>query len=182
MGRKNRRKVEHIKKIHVNKYITKTGRMKKNAAVPMAARAEERTAAASVRSVHPVQNPHRGEIWYADLGNHYGTSVQSGSRPVLIVSNDVANHHSSTVTALPMTTKFKKKFLPTHVMLPIRLCVLDGVEVQPIPHLTEDSMILAEQVTTIDKSVLQDYLGRVVDEQKLKEIDAAVAVQFGMTQ
>lgn len=180
MGRKNRRKVEHIRKIHVNKYITKTGQKRKKSAMTSTATPTQAETTVSTLPIHPIPKPHRGEIWFADLGDHYDTSVQSGSRPVLIVSNDVANYHSSTVTALPMTTKFKKKSLPTHVMLPAKMCEVFSDEPQISQHLTEDSMILAEQVTTIDKTVLQGYLGKVVNEEKLKEIDTAVAVQLGM--
>lgn len=180
MGRKNRRKVEHIRKIHVNKYITKAGQKRKKSAMMPTSTPAQADAMSSIQPVHPIPKPHRGEIWYADLGDHYDTSVQSGSRPVLIISNDVANYHSSTVTALPMTTKFKKRSLPTHVMLPAKMCEVCSDEPQISQHLTEDSMILAEQVTTIDKTVLQGYLGKVINEQKLKEIDTAVAVQLGM--
>lgn len=59
--------------------------------------------------------PHRGDIWFAELREHPGTSVQEGCRPAFIVSNDMGNQHSDTLTIIPLTSKRKKRYLPTHV-------------------------------------------------------------------
>lgn len=59
--------------------------------------------------------PHRMEIWFADLGRHPGSCVQEGIRPVLVISNDIANEHAETVTVLPMTSRIKKVWLPCHI-------------------------------------------------------------------
>ena len=156
MGRKNRRKKsEKAKRIVVkpNKYISKQDL------------GEERMTVVG-NTIHAVEVPRRGEIWFADLGRHPGTSVQEGCRPVFIMSNDMANGHSATVTVVPMTSKKKKAYLPTHVLMGVEDC----------PSL-EPSMALAEQITTIDKSALSKRIGRVSSD-KTKEIEKAVLVQL----
>ena len=191
MGRKNRRKAERGRKIHVNKYLSRTGQTKagkksKHQKTVPPIQMQESAVQSVLESVQQEalvclqMQPRRAEVWFANLGSHYDTSVQSGSRPVFIISNDVANHFSQTVTVLPMTTKFKKKAMPTHVMLPAEFCIVEEPTAATEPQHLEDSMILAEQVTTIDKTALLEFLGRVADAQKLKEIDTAVAVQLGM--
>lgn len=119
-------------------------------------------------TVHSGQDPVRGDIWFAELGKHPGTSVQEGCRPVLIMSNDTANGHSGTVTVVPMTSKKKKAYLPTHVLMEASDC--------PI---LEPSMVLAEQVTTIGKCALKSFVGRV-GESKIHEIEKAVEVHLGL--
>lgn len=112
--------------------------------------------------------PCRGEVWFADLGKHPGTSVQEGCRPVFIISNDTANGHSSTVTMVPMTSKKKKAYLPTHVLVGAGDCPFLG-----------PSMALAEQITTIGKSALCKRVGRIGG-SKIGEIEAAVLAQLSI--
>lgn len=117
---------------------------------------------------HSALKPLRGDVWFAELGEHPGTSVQEGCRPAFIMSNDVGNTHSETVTVLPMTSKMKKEYLPTHVTMAAADC----------PNL-EPSMVLAEQVTTIGKAALKNYVGKVT-ENKIQEIERAVGTHLGL--
>lgn len=96
----------------------------------------------------------RGDIYYADLGAPTGC-CQSGFRPVLIVSNNTANAHAPVITVVPITSRYKAMHMPTHVVL--HRCAVTG--------LTQTSVALAEQVTTIDKAQLQNRVGAVLDEQ-----------------
>ncbi|MBR2563419.1 MAG: type II toxin-antitoxin system PemK/MazF family toxin, partial [Paenibacillus sp.] len=64
-----------------------------------------------------MKQPKRMEIWFAELGAHPGTSVQEGCRPVLVISNDKGNEYAETVTVAPLTSKIKKPWLPTHLMV-----------------------------------------------------------------
>lgn len=117
---------------------------------------------------HVGITPHRGEIWFAELGEHPGTSVQEGCRPAFIVSNDIGNLHSDILSVIPLTSKMKKKHLPTHVSLSDADC----------PNL-EPSMVLAEQLTTIGKGALKNYVG-TVSASKICEIEKAVEMQLGL--
>lgn len=110
----------------------------------------------------------RGEIWYANLGSTYG-SVQGGSRPVLIVSNDENNLHSSTVTVVPLTTRKKKMYLETHVLL----------ENEIGNPLHRESVVLAEQITTIDKMMLINRVGFLEQFGAMEQIAAAIRLQTG---
>ena len=109
----------------------------------------------------------RGDIYYADLDPTIG-SEQDGYRPVLVVQNNIGNVHSPTVVIVPLTTKIKKNHLPTHVSIPTG----DGVE--------EDSIALAEQIRTIDRSRLGEFIGRLDDRLQAK-IDKALAVSIGLS-
>ena len=165
MGRKNRRaKYEYRDRLGFNprKYIQK----KKLQSEDRSLREEEH---------RPYRTPYRGEVWFAELGNHPGTSVQDGCRPVLIISNDKGNHHASTIVVLPMTSRMKKYGLPSHV----ELYQSDLTNIDPGRPL-EPSMILAEQVTTIAKSALRSYIGKVTGAGKLTEINNAVRAQLGI--
>lgn len=161
MGRKNRRKHMKIRPIKASKYI----KNKSANSVPY-------TPAKPKSRYNP--RPRRGDIWFAKLGNHYDTSVQSGTRPVLIISNDTGNRFSKTYTVLPMTSKLKKPDLPTHVELKTSSCALTA-DCQ-----LEDSMILTEQIVTIDKSALLEKVAFVTDGKKLTEIERAVRVHLGI--
>ena len=110
----------------------------------------------------------RGEIYLADLGEGVG-SEQKGVRPVLIVQNNRGNKYSPTVTVLPITTKVHKSSgLPTHV-------ILDG-----IGGLKEKSATIAEQIVTIDKTRLIEYMG-VLDEKFMRRhIDNSILVQLSI--
>ena len=109
----------------------------------------------------------RGEIYYADLSPVVG-SEQGGMRPVLIVQNDTGNRHSPTVIAAAITSQTGKARLPTHINIA-------GGSVG----LTKDSVILLEQIRTIDKKRLREHMGRL-DEKQMMEVDDAIAVSFGL--
>ena len=113
--------------------------------------------------MHPVR---RGDIYYADLSPVVG-SEQGGMRPVLIIQNDTGNRHSPTAA---ITSQTGKANLPTHISLAARSCGL-----------TRDSVILLEQVRTLDKSRLRERMGRL-DEPAMHQVDNAIAVSFGLPQ
>lgn len=120
---------------------------------------------------HPYpKHPRRGQVWFADLGSHEGTSVQAGERPVLIFSNDIGNAHSETVTVIPLTSRLKKLNLPTHVRLSTEEC--SGLDI--------DSVVLAEQITTIGLKDLINAVGFVESETAMKKVAEAVKVQLGI--
>lgn len=157
MGRKNRRKKSAQYKnpgFNPNKYLVKQNNDRK----------KFQDTGRNIRFA-----PQRGDIWFAELGEHPGTSVQEGCRPVFIVSNDTANGHSGTVTVVPLTSRKKKIYLPTHVLMEDADC----------PNL-EPSMVLAEQVTTIGKCALKSFVGNV-SKRKIHEIERAVEVHLGLT-
>ena len=116
--------------------------------------------------MHPVR---RGDIYYADLSPVVG-SEQGGMRPVLIIQNDTGNRHSPPVLAAAITSQTGKANLPTHISLAARSCGL-----------TRDSVILLEQVRTLDKSRLRERMGRL-DEPAMHQVDNAIAVSFGLPQ
>jgi mRNA interferase MazF len=107
----------------------------------------------------------RGDIYYADLRPVIG-SEQGGIRPVLIVQNDAGNKHSPTVICAAITSKMNKAKLPTHVELRCIDCSI-----------TRDSVILLEQIRTIDKKRLREKVCHL-DEKKLLEVDRALKVSF----
>ena len=109
----------------------------------------------------------RGDIYYADLSPVVG-SEQGGTRPVLIVQNDMGNRHSPTVIAAAITSKTGKAKLPTHINLP-------GNSVG----LTRDSVVLLEQIRTIDKRRLREHMGSL-NETMMGKVDEAIAVSFGL--
>ena len=109
----------------------------------------------------------RGDIYYADLSPVVG-SEQGGVRPVLIVQNDVGNRYSPTVIAAAITSQTGKARLPTHIELSARTYGL-----------SKDSVVLLEQIRTIDKKRLKERMGRV-DDGLMSRIDGALAVSFGL--
>ena len=110
----------------------------------------------------------RGEIYYADLSPVVG-SEQGGVRPVLIIQNDTGNRYSPTVIAAAITSQTGKARLPTHIEIPVdESCGL-----------SKTSIILLEQVRTLDKKRLRERMGRV-DERLMEKIDLAIAVSFGL--
>ena len=111
----------------------------------------------------------RGDIFYADLSPVIG-SEQGGLRPVLIIQNDVGNKYSPTVIAAAITSQTGKARLPTHINIA-------GGSVG----LSKDSVILLEQVRTIDKRRLREHMGRLDDEHMLL-VNEAIAVSFGLNQ
>ena len=110
---------------------------------------------------------HRGEVFYADLSPVVG-SEQGGIRPVLIIQNDVGNKHSPTVICAAITSKMNKAKLPTHIELNARRYDMD-----------KDSVLLLEQLRTIDKSRLRDKLGSLGEDQMCK-LDHALEVSVGL--
>ena len=109
----------------------------------------------------------RGDIFYADLSPVVG-SEQGGVRPVLIVQNDTGNRHSPTVMAAAITSQTGKARRPTHISLAAMSCGLP-----------KDSVVLLEQIRTLDKRRLREHMGRV-DETMMKQVDTAIAVSFGL--
>ncbi len=109
----------------------------------------------------------RGDIFYADLSPVVG-SEQGGMRPVLIVQNDTGNRHSPTVIAAAITSRMGKAKLPTHIEL-------SGAGYG----LSRDSVILLEQIRTIDKSRLRERMGKL-DTETMDKVDSAIAVSFGL--
>ena len=112
-------------------------------------------------------NVKRGDIFYAGLSPVFG-SEQGGTRPVLIVQNDTGNKHSPTVIAAAITSQTGKARLPTHISLA-------GHDVG----LSRDSVVLLEQIRTIDKRRLREHMGHV-DEGLMNQVDSAIAVSFGL--
>ena len=109
----------------------------------------------------------RGDIFFADLSPVVG-SEQGGVRPVLIIQNDAGNRHSPTVIAAAITSRLGKANLPTHITVEGRRCGL-----------TRDSIVLLEQIRTLDKTRLRERMGRL-DEPAMAKIDGAIAVSFGL--
>ena len=118
------------------------------------------------RSVKSV-NIRRGDIYYADLSPVIG-SEQGGVRPVLIVQNNVGNRFSPTVIAAAITSQRAKANLPTHIMLNSQTTGL-----------AKDSVVLLEQVRTIDKHRLKERMGRL-DNMSMMQVDQALSISFGL--
>ena len=109
----------------------------------------------------------RGEIYYADLSPVVG-SEQGGVRPVLIVQNDVGNKFSPTVIAAAITSQQGKSKLPTHI------------EIQSVDcGLSKDSVVLLEQIRTLDKRRLKERMGHL-DDKTMQTVNSAIAVSFGI--
>ncbi len=112
-------------------------------------------------------NVRRGDIYYADLSPVVG-SEQGGIRPVLIVQNDVGNRFSPTVIAAAITSQKDKARLPTHIQLN-----------STGSGLARDSIVLLEQIRTIDKRRLKEHMGRL-DDQSMNRINQALEISFGL--
>jgi len=109
---------------------------------------------------------HRGEVYYANLQPVVG-SEQGGIRPVLIIQNDIGNKYSPTVIAAAITSRKNKSRLPTHVWI------------GKLPGSWADSIVLTEQVRTIDKGRLEKRITKL-NEKKMKQVDRALAISFGI--
>ena len=109
----------------------------------------------------------RGDIFYADLSPVVG-SEQGGLRPVLIVQNDVGNRHSPTVIAAAITSQLSKAHLPTHIDV-----FADHYG------LSKDSVILLEQIRTLDKRRLREKVGHL-DPEVMQQVNHAISVIFGL--
>ena len=109
----------------------------------------------------------RGDIYYADLRPVIG-SEQGGIRPVLIIQNDVGNKHSPTVICAAITSKMNKAKLPTHIELNARRYDMD-----------KDSVVLLEQLRTIDKKRLKEKMGHI-DHHDMTRVNQALSISFGL--
>lgn len=109
----------------------------------------------------------RGDIYYADLSPVIG-SEQGGLRPVLIIQNDIGNRYSPTVIAAAITSRMSKTHLPTHIDI-----YADKVG------LAKDSVILLEQIRTLDKRRLKEKMGHL-DPAMMDQVNTAIAISFGL--
>lgn len=108
----------------------------------------------------------RGEIYYADLSPVVG-SEQGGARPVLIIQNNIGNKFSPTVIVAPITTKVEEEKMPVHI------------DVDHVKRLDENSIVLLEQIRTIDKSRIIDKLTQL-DKKTMKKVDKALRISVGL--
>ena len=114
-------------------------------------------------------NYHRGDIYLVDLGTNIG-SEQGGCRPVLIVQNDIGNHFGPTLIVAPVSSRYwKKSKQPTHTLI-------EGIQ-----NLSSPSVVLTEQLLTIDKVRVMKYLGKVPEDQ-MQNVNKAVMVSLGLKQ
>lgn len=109
----------------------------------------------------------RGDVYYADLRPVVG-SEQGGIRPVLIIQNDVGNRHSPTIICAAITSKMNKAKLPTHIELPAERY-----------HMVKDSVILLEQLRTIDKLRLKDKICHL-DSSIMQKVDHALRISLAL--
>lgn len=109
----------------------------------------------------------RGDIYYADLSPVVG-SEQGGIRPVLIVQNDIGNKYSPTVIAAAITSQINKAKLPTHIEISAQEYGLQ-----------KDSVILLEQIRTIDKKRLREKIGHL-DDDLMDKVNEAIGISFGL--
>ena len=110
----------------------------------------------------------RGDMYYADLSPVVG-SEQGGIRPVLVIQNDTGNKYSPTVIVSAITSQLNKNKLPTHIELD-----------QEDLGLKSDSVVLTEQIRTIDKSRLKEKIGHIDDDRLMNKINNAIGVSFGL--
>lgn len=114
-------------------------------------------------------NYHRGDIYLVDLGTNIG-SEQGGCRPVLLVQNDIGNHFGPTLIVAPVSSRYwKKSKQPTHTLI-------EGLQ-----NLSSPSVVLTEQLLTIDKVRVMKYLGKVPEDQ-MQNVNKAVMVSLGLKQ
>ena len=110
----------------------------------------------------------RGDMFYADLSPVIG-SEQGGIRPVLIIQNDVGNKYSPTVIAAAITSQTTKNKLPTHIEIDSKTYGLKS-----------DSVVLTEQIRTIDKSRLKEKIGHIDNSSIMEQLNNALGVSFGL--
>ena len=196
MGRKNRRKdamqnyrallgmrglylhPESIPHIH---HTDRTDRTDRTVKTVKTVHSENSTVAVHTHDTNSATNTvpvvftavHRGDIFFADLGTHSGTSVQSGYRPVLVISNNKGNAHSETITVMPMTGSFKRTDLPCHT-------ALKPEQIKDRQCSFSKTTILAEQITTISKSALKSYVGKVDTADIMGSIEHSLFVHLGL--
>ena len=204
MGRKNRRKdamknyrallgmrelylpPESIPHIHHTDRTVKTAKTVKTDRTVKTVHSENSAVAVHTHDINSSNNNnnttvpavftavHRGDIFFADLGTHSGTSVQSGYRPVLVISNNKGNAHSETITVMPMTGSFKRTDLPCHT-------VLKPEQIKDRQCSFLKTTILAEQITTISKSALKSYVGKVDAADVMGSIEHSLFVHLGLS-
>ncbi len=109
----------------------------------------------------------RGDLFYYDFGDNSG-SVQSGERPVLVVQADDYNQNAPTIIVAAVTSVIKKRYLPSHIIL--------GEEFG----LKKPSMVLLEQIRTVNKEDLREYIGTVDDDKLFRQINATLKKTFGL--
>ncbi|MBE6683264.1 MAG: type II toxin-antitoxin system PemK/MazF family toxin [Ruminococcaceae bacterium] len=117
----------------------------------------------------------RGDIYYADLSPVVG-SEQGGIRPVLIVQNDMGNKYSPTVIAAAITSRTGKAKLPTH----IEVTAAHSLSGDTDCGLAKNSVILLEQIRTIDKRRLKERMGKL-DDTTMQQVNSAIGISFGLT-
>lgn len=117
-----------------------------------------------IQRTRPIR---RGDIYYADLAPVIG-SEQGGFRPVLIIQNDVGNRYSPTVIAAIITGQIKCRYLPIHVVLAASTCGL-----------SKTSVVMLEQLRTLDKDRLQQYAGHIAVD-KIPQINMALGISVGL--
>lgn len=110
----------------------------------------------------------RGDMFYADLSPVIG-SEQGGIRPVLIIQNDLGNRYSPTVIAAAITSQTNKNKLPTHIEIG-----------ENTSGLKSNSVVLTEQIRTIDKSRLKEKIGHIDDTKIMEELNNALGISFGL--
>lgn len=113
-----------------------------------------------------IKNIRRGDIFYADLSEPIG-SEQGGIRPILVIQNDVGNRNSNTIIVAAITSKTKRLDIPTHAKLGKRF------------GLVEDSIVLLEQIRTIDKSRISHYVGSI-DQNTMRVVERALSISVGV--
>ena len=107
----------------------------------------------------------RGEIYVANLSPYIG-SEQGGTRPVIILQNNLGNIYSPTLIVAPLTSRLKKKEIPTHYLI------------EDMEALKENSLVLLEQIKTIDKQRVGEYIGKIPDHD-MKNIEKAITISLG---
>lgn len=122
-----------------------------------------------ITEVEKSMDIRRGDIVFCRLGTHEGNSIQSGDRPIVVVSNNMNNKYSNVFTGVPLTTKVKRK-LPTHVL----------IVAEEENGLKRDSIALCEQVTVLNYGciLIEDY-GKV-NEEVMEQITKALQIQLGI--
>lgn len=111
----------------------------------------------------------RNEIYYVNFSCGFG-SEQSNTRPCLILQNDMGNLHSPTTIVAPFTKQLKSPYMPTHI----------EIEKNNINNLNENSILLLEQITTVDKSRIQRKIGRITDFKTISKINSGIKTSLGI--
>lgn len=114
----------------------------------------------------------RGDVIYADLGQHPKSSVQSGVRPCVVVSNDTNNKYAKVLSVCPCTGNISKNYIPTHI-------VIEPKDVRG--YFEKTSLLLAEQITVVSKHKVISKVGHIPDNSEVMDrIDNAIARQLGL--